>query len=137
MSSRKRQRQATATAQDFAPEDHKTAQLCEQVGETLTLVLADCGDPVLGELAVVSVEPRRGAGRLVVTVSTDSPGRRAEHIIDKLERARGYLRYEVAQDISRKRVPELEVRVSPPAEPAPRLPAASLESTPPLAETGH
>ncbi len=75
--SRRRSRRA-ATASDSAElffgsqgggrRDHKTAQLCRQVFQALSMALGDCGDDVLRGLLVHDVDPAPNAGRLLVRV---------------------------------------------------------------------
>ena len=93
----------------------KTLQLCSQVAEVLSDVLAgDCGDEMLQSLQVMAVDPAPDASRLLVTVSVPpalgsmDPGRVLEH----LAHASGRLRCEVAASITRRRTPVLGFRVS-------------------------
>ncbi|WP_435010025.1 ribosome-binding factor A [Tundrisphaera lichenicola] len=84
---------------------HKARQLCRQVLEVL--------DSLLDDLAVVSVDPAPDAATLLVTVA----GRPAilpvspSTILERLDRASGWLRSEVASAITRKRAPLLVYRV--------------------------
>jgi ribosome-binding factor A len=84
---------------------HKARQLCRQVAESL--------DALLGELAVVSVEPAPDAATLLVTVASrsSSPSVDPALILGWLDRASGWLRSEVASAITRKRAPLLIYRV--------------------------
>ncbi len=96
--------------------NRKLSQLCQQVFEALTYALMGSADEALRVLAVVSVVPAPDASRLLVTIrpsevpvgmSPDELIRRADSILERLGRARGYLRSEVAASIHRKRTPEL------------------------------
>lgn len=92
----------------------KNGQLCQQVFETLCLVLAgEFEDARLHNLQVVSVEPAPDASQLLVTVSVegelDAEILAAVHA--RLARVEGRLRYEVAAAITRKRAPRLTFRV--------------------------
>lgn len=94
-------------------QERKTRQLCGQVAEAVSLALAECDDPVLNELLVEAVQPAPSASRLRVIVSAP-PGASAPGIFEALEKVRGYLRHEVAGQISRKRTPELCFELAPP-----------------------
>ena len=91
--------------------DQKARQLCRQVYRTLSVALAGCGDEVLQDLTVVSVDPAPDAGHLLVTVSAGTGT--LPDVLGRLGRAGGRLRSEVARDIVRKRAPELSFRVLP------------------------
>jgi ribosome-binding factor A len=90
----------------------KARQLCAQVAEALTLLLAGETDDALRSLDVVSVEPAPDTRQLLVTVRS-LPGMNAEPavILDALCRASGRVRCEVAAAITRRRVPQLVYRV--------------------------
>lgn len=93
-----------------SPTDHKTIQLCRQVEEAISMALFASADPTLRDLHVIAVEPLRGAALLRVLVTTETEEALDPQLItDKLDRARGYLRAEVAKAINRKRVPGLEL----------------------------
>src|SRR5262249_3941944 len=84
------------------PEDgrrpgRKTLQLCGQVAETLSGVLAEQADGVLRDLTVVSVNPA-GAGRLLVSVAPSVSAAQSDPgvILEHLASAHGHLRSEVA-----------------------------------------
>lgn len=109
--------------------DRKLAQLCQQAREALTYAFATSTDEVLRELSVASVMPAPDSTRLMVTVYISSPvtievvagaseldqellldrqiERDRDMVLGCLQRARGYLRSEVAASINRKRAPEL------------------------------
>jgi ribosome-binding factor A len=94
--------------------NRKARQLCQQVAETLSLVLSgEFDDEQLQSLLVVAVEPAPNAAQLLVTLQTDGPCNReqAEEISAKLEAVSGRLRCEVAASITRKRAPRLMYRI--------------------------
>jgi ribosome-binding factor A len=103
---------------DHAPSrvDHKTLQLCRQAAEAIASALAASEDEVLRSTSLISVEPAPDASRLAVIVEVD-PGEDAAMSLDRararLEAAAGAFRHEVAQAISRKRVPTLAFWVVP------------------------
>ena len=93
----------------------KAWQLCGQVAEALGQVLAgDCGDDVLRNLQVVAVEPAPDASRLLVTVCVQPPSEVISPalVLERLARASGRLRCEVAAAITRKRTPTLGFRLA-------------------------
>jgi len=90
--------------------NRKALQLCGQIARTLSLVLMECGDDLLRELVVETVQPAPTSARLLVTLS------RPESVDDSaahqcVERASGLLRREVAAAIHRRKTPELIFRV--------------------------
>jgi ribosome-binding factor A len=95
--------------------DRKASQLCRQVAHTLDEVLADCRDDVLQNLRVLSVLPCPDPSRLLVTVAAIDarPGKPIEPttVLDRLAKATGHLRYEVASAITRRRAPVLVYQV--------------------------
>ena len=95
--------------------DRKAMQLGRQVAETLEAVFAgDSRDDVLGGLRVVSVVPAPDASHLLVTVAPLPPykGLDPTEILDRLNRASGRLRSEVASAITRKHAPVLTYRLA-------------------------
>ena len=95
-------------------EDRKAKQLCRQVADTLSLVLAGDGrDELLGCLQVQSVVPAPNASRLLVTVTADLGEQvvDTQQVLDRLAVQMGRLRAEVAASINRKRVPLLLFQV--------------------------
>jgi ribosome-binding factor A len=106
-----------APAHRAAHGDHKLAQLCTQVEEAPDCALAASNDPVLRNLCVAAVIPRRGSACLeVAMMPTDESHASSELLADDLlrhiERAKGYLRSEMAAAIHRKRAPELVFTVT-------------------------
>jgi ribosome-binding factor A len=101
--------------QDGRPLGRKTLQLCGQVARTLRGVLPGCGDDVLRDLDVVAVTPA-GSGRLLVTVGKTPSAAPVDEglILDRLARAHGWLRNEVASAVNRRKAPDLVFRVQEP-----------------------
>ena len=92
--------------------DHKTLRLCRQVLEALQISLAgECGDEVLQQLFIASVEPGADPSKLEVTVVLPADVSPLDAVA-RLEKARGLLRTLVAQAISRKKVPDLVFRTA-------------------------
>ena len=95
--------------------NRKALQLCGQIARTLSSVLAwESGDDLLRILQVESVERAPDSTRVLVTVCLQSSADAvdARLILQRLHRASGKFRTEVAAAIHRKRVPELVFRVS-------------------------
>ncbi len=91
--------------------DHKTLRLCRQVLEALQIGLAgECGDDVLQQLFVASVDPGADPSKLEVTVELP-PELNPDDAMARLEKAKGLLRTMAAQAISRKKVPDLIFRI--------------------------
>ena len=84
--------------------------LCAQVADAVAMALATASDAVLRDLAVATVEPRRGAASLRVVLAVAPGGDRAIAALH-VARAVGYLRAEVAAAIQRRRTPDLVVDV--------------------------
>jgi len=96
--------------------NRKALQLCEQIAHTLGSVFAgECADDLLRDLLVESVQPAPDSTRLLVSVASGSSvsGADLEQIHDRLQKAAGMLRCQIARAIHRKRVPELLFRVVP------------------------
>ncbi len=96
------------TRRAFDPRaDRKTLQLCRQVQRALMLALAgECGDALLRDISVDSVDAAGGAGHLLVRVSVpgDVP---VMEVLARLNDRAGRLRSIVAGSICRKRAPML------------------------------
>ena len=92
----------------------KARQLCEQVKDALGLILAGSRDPVVRDAVVVSVEPAPHTGRLMVTVAGPTPADVIDRaaVADRLTRAAGWARTEVAACVHRRKAPELVFRVA-------------------------
>jgi ribosome-binding factor A len=99
-----------SSRKSFNPrEDRKTQQLCQQVRRALMLALAgECGDDVLRDVYVDSVEPMGSGSQLLVRVTvpatTDRP---LWDVVARLNDRSAKLRAIVAHSIYRKRVPAL------------------------------
>lgn len=93
--------------------DRKERQLCRQVQEAIGEALSTLEDGVLSGVWICGVEPAPDASRLAVLVRV-SDDTAPERVKERLGRVSGYLRTEVAQAISRKRVPTLVFEVLPP-----------------------
>ena len=89
----------------------KTRQLCAQVADALGLVVAGCGDDVLRNLYVVSVDPAPDESRLLVTLGS-LPNERADpiEVMTRVAQVAPGFRHEVASSITRRRVPQLDYR---------------------------
>jgi ribosome-binding factor A len=88
----------------------KAWQLCSQVARTLGEVLAgQCDDDLLCSLDVVSVEPAPDSSRLLVTIGFSAGSKPVDpaRVLDRVRRASGLLRSEVAAAITRRKVPVL------------------------------
>lgn len=94
--------------------DYHLSQLCQQVFEALTYILAD-GDVAspLDPLRVVTVVPAPDCSRLAVILwpDTDPASFNLARTLDTLERSAGRIRCEVAASISRKKAPSLVFQV--------------------------
>lgn len=90
--------------------EYKTAQLCRQVFQALSLALAECADDILRELILYDVQPAPDASRLLARVgfsaSVTAPIPAAE-VMQRLTQASGFLRHQIALAITRKRAPEI------------------------------
>lgn len=101
----RRQRHALSTRNDPG---RKARQLCEQVRQSLMNALSSLGDEVLHNLQVVSVEPAPNTGRLRVTVAVATVDVADRTTIEEhLAAAQQHLRWEIAQAIHRRKVPEI------------------------------
>ncbi len=97
--------------------NRKALQLCRQAAQTLGQILAgECGDDLLRELIVESVQPAPNASRLLVTVALalSAAGVDPSEVLACLNRAHGRLRSEVAAAINRRKAPDLVFRVATP-----------------------
>jgi ribosome-binding factor A len=109
---RDREREDDPDRRRFA--DHKTLRLCRQVLEALQIGLAgECGDAVLQQVFIASVDPGADPSKLEVTVAVP-PDLSPADALARLERAKGLLRTLAAQAISRKKVPDLIFRLARP-----------------------
>lgn len=90
--------------------DRKLDPLSAQIADAIAMALATASDPVLRDLTVATVEPRRGAASFRVVLAA-APGDELAIAADHAARAVGYLRAEVAAAIQRRRTPDLVVDV--------------------------
>lgn len=90
----------------------KTLQLCAQVRDALSYALGESSDPVLLDLSVEFVESMSGNHLLVGLV--DSYGHGLVTALDALDRARGFLRSSVAEQVHRSKAPQLSFTLVPP-----------------------
>jgi ribosome-binding factor A len=104
-------------------QDRKTQQLCQQVEQTLSLVLSgEFSDELLQSLIVESVIPAPNASQLLVTVRIENGHEDAPDpsvVLERLDRVVGRLRSEVAVSITRKRAPGLKFQVVSPVSDVP------------------
>src|SRR6266446_6248916 len=94
--------------------DRKALQLWSEVAKALAHALAwELGDDLLGQLQVEAVVPAPDSSHLLVTVSLSAPPGTdlSDQVWERLRRATGRLRAEVAAAIHRRRVPDLEFRL--------------------------
>jgi ribosome-binding factor A len=93
-------------AKNHRREHLKTAQLCAQVAEALSLALGAIEDDVILGLDVLEVVPAPDGTRLAVRLAV-SGEHEADMVHERLERFAGRLRSEVAGAIHRKKAPAL------------------------------
>lgn len=103
---RRSARRSKAKRQPTSPQ-RADWQLASQVERVLELCLAGSRNPVLHNLDVHSVLHTDGKLHVRVVSSTHS----AEEVSEHLEHASSWLRREVAEEITRKRVPELRFEI--------------------------
>lgn len=100
----------TRDRKSFDPRvDRKTLQLCRQVQQALMLALGgECGDEVLREIYIESVEPMGSPSQLLVRIALSSTaGVPSLQVLARLNDRSARLRAIVAQSICRKRAPNL------------------------------
>lgn len=93
----------------------KAVQLAHQVAETLDAVFAgESRDVLLRNLRVISVVPAPDSSRLLATVAVPPPvdSENLVALLERLEKASGWLRCEAAAAITRKRTPTLTFRLA-------------------------
>jgi ribosome-binding factor A len=86
----------------------KQMALCRQVQQTLLLSLP--GDL---DVSVLAVTPDRDPCRLIVLFGCDDPRADRAQVMERLESVKPQLRRDVAGAVSRRRVPDLVLRLSP------------------------
>lgn len=82
-------------------------QLCRQVERAVSFALSNASSDVLRDLYVQSVKPAPNASHFLVVVSSMDNEADALLVVQELEKARGYLRCEVAASIHRRKTPQL------------------------------
>ena len=91
----------------------KARQLCSQAAEALSFALAASADEYLSGLTVRSVEPGPDSLRLIATLSPPTTETFAPaDLIERLDRASGHLRSEVARSITRRKAPAIAFRIA-------------------------
>jgi ribosome-binding factor A len=90
--------------------NRKALQLCGQIARTLSQVLTECGDDVLRDLLVESVQPAPTSVRLLVTLLTPESAD-MDAAMERVAAASGLLRREAVAAIHRRKAPELTFRV--------------------------
>jgi ribosome-binding factor A len=98
-------------------DNHKDLQVCRQVHDALSLALAEVDDPVIDQLALISVEPAPNAGRVLVTFAAPD-GVDPDDALERIRELGPELREEVAAEVHRRRAPELVFRIALPALPS-------------------
>lgn len=98
----------------FCKSNRKDLQLAKQVYRAIDAALrGELTDPILQDLEVVSVQPAPDATHFIVIVrlTTLRDSTPASCVIERLDKARRFLRCQVAAAITRKRTPELAFEV--------------------------
>lgn len=111
MSRRNYQQNQPMGLPNFTPRpDRKTLQLCAQIRDALHWVLGstdeDEEDNVLMDCQVIAVEPLPGGNRVLVKIGVP-PEISLTDVQEELGKSANRLRMEVAQAITRRKVPEL------------------------------
>ncbi len=98
---------------DSSKQNYQNQRLCKQIEKTLTLIFSGClYDSRFDGLFVDSVTPEPDMATLMVTVIPLNDPQPDPHRIKLfLESVKGYLRSEVAHEISRKKMPDLKFRI--------------------------
>ena len=81
--------------------------MCRQVFDALRDALAELDDPVIDELVLVSVVPAQTAARVQVNFVPAHAGVDREAALARLASVAADLREEVANEVTRRRAPEL------------------------------
>ena len=94
-------------------DNHKQAQLCAQVEQITSLALGASRDPRINQLMVHSVEASADGARLTVNVIPGDPEglESLESLMEALNAARPWLRRQIAEEIVRKRTPDVRFEV--------------------------
>jgi len=94
-------------------ENHKQAQLCSQVEQIASLALGSSLDPRLNQLIVRSVQASADGARLTIFVTPGDPESvdSLTSLMEALDSARPWLRHQIAEEIVRKRTPDVRLEV--------------------------
>jgi len=94
-------------------DNRKQAQLCAQVEQIASLALGSSRDPRINQLMVHSVDASPDGARLTVNVVPGDPAtfESLESVMDALNGARPWLRRQIAEEIVRKRTPEIKFEI--------------------------
>jgi len=90
--------------------NRKALQLCGQVAQVLADAIACSADDTLRDLLVETVVPAPNSSRLLVTLRKPLDVEMTT-ALDHLERARGWLRSEIANAVHRRKTPDLTFRI--------------------------
>ncbi|MCA9243168.1 MAG: hypothetical protein KDA32_04375 [Phycisphaerales bacterium] len=99
--------------------DRKSMQAARVAQRAIEAALVECGDALRADIEVVSVEPLRGAARLNVILRAHQVSDQRfdlSEIQARLSRLRGFLRARVAQDLRRRKAPDIALTVIPAEE---------------------
>ena len=91
---------------DSNKHNRKALQLCQQVLQTLQLVLTDCDDSLIQSMDLVTVTPNPDSSCMRVHVACGETCSMNE-AYEALQRQASRLRFEISKSIHRKRVPNL------------------------------
>ena len=91
---------------DSNKHNRKALQLCQQVLQTLQLVLTDCDDSLVQSMDLVTVAPNPDSSCVRVHVACGETCSMSE-AYEALQRQVSRLRFEISKSIHRKRVPNL------------------------------
>jgi ribosome-binding factor A len=91
---------------------HKDLQLCRQVFDALAYAFAELDDPLIAQLALVSVVPAPSSARVLVTLVPSRDDLDVDAAQAVLRNINAGLRGAVAAEITRKRAPELVFRIA-------------------------
>ena len=94
----------------------RDTQLATLIAEELDFVLSSAQDSRLAELTITGVEPKAGAGHFIIYVAPNDDSQSfasATEVKAILQRASGFLRYELSSLLNLKRMPELSFMPDP------------------------
>jgi hypothetical protein len=90
---------------------HKDRQVCRQVADAVGWYLADVDDPLLSGLLVIDAVPAPSAARVMVILAPASGEVDAAEAQRRLADVKDDVREEVANEVHRRRAPEVVFRV--------------------------